>query len=123
MLTFLKAQTASIIATTVDFSITIILVEIFGFEKVIASVCGTIAGAITHFLISRHWVFEATDGRMRSQALKYFLVWIVYLLITTSGFYFMNSYLKVNYIISKVFVAVIMSVSYNYFLHKKFVFK
>lgn len=123
MFTFLKAQTASITATAVDFLTTIILVKFFGWWYVVGSAVGTIAGGITHFSMGRHWVFEAADGKIRSQALKYFLVWAVYLLISTGLVFLITNYGGINYIISKVFVAVLMSVSYNYFLHKKFVFK
>jgi putative flippase GtrA len=123
MLTFLKAQAASITATAVDFFTTIMLVEVFGWGYVLATICGTVAGAITHFLMSRHWVFEASDGKIHSQGLKYFLVWIVYLFLSTGSIFLITNYLGVNYILSKVFVASIMSISYNYLLHKKFVFK
>jgi putative flippase GtrA len=123
MFTFLKAQTASITATIVDFLITIILVKVFGWWYVIGSATGTIVGGIAHFAISRHWVFEAADGKIRAQLLKYFLVWCVYLLITTGLIFFITNYVGINYIISKVIVACTMSISYNYLMHKKFVFK
>jgi putative flippase GtrA len=123
MATFLKAQAASITATAVDFLTTIILVKFFGCWYVLGSAIGTIAGGVTHFSMGRHWVFEATDGKIHSQALKYFLVWAVYLLISTGLVFFITNYSGINYIISKILVSVLMSVSYNYFLHKKFVFK
>ncbi len=123
MFTFIKAQAASITATAVDFLITILLVEVFRSQLVIATASGTIAGAITHFLVSRYWVFEAGDKKVQGQVLKYFLVWIVYLLISTAGVYLITNYAGISYIISKALVATSMSVSYNYFLHKKFVFK
>ncbi|HVM88654.1 MAG TPA: GtrA family protein [Puia sp.] len=123
MFTFLKAQAASITATAVDFFVTILLVEVFGLSIVVANVCGIISGAVTHFLISRHWVFEAAVGKIRPQVLKYFLVWIVYLLLNTGLVFLLTSYVRINYIIAKILVASVMSVSYNYFLHKKFVFK
>jgi putative flippase GtrA len=123
MLTFLKAQAASITATIVDFLTMIILVKIFGWWYVVGSALGTIAGGITHFSVSRHWVFDAGDGKVRSQALKYLLVWCVYLLISTGLVFVITNYGGVNYIISKVIVACLMSISYNYLMHKKFVFK
>ena len=123
MVTFLKAQAASIIATAVDFLVAIALVKGFGWWYVPASATGTVAGGMAFFLMGRNWVFEATEGKIHSQALKYFLVWAVYLLISTCAVFLITHYEGVNYIISKVFVAVLMSAIYNYFLHKKFVFK
>src|SRR5450631_1924378 len=123
MFIFLKAQAASIIATAVDFLTTIILVKYFGCWYVIGSALGTIAGGITHFAMSRHWVFGAADGKIHSQAIKYFLVWAVYLLVSTGFVFLITNYAGINYSISKMLVSFLMSISYNFFLHKKFVFK
>jgi putative flippase GtrA len=123
MFIFLKAQAASIIATVVDFLITILLVKFFGCWYVIATAVGTIVGGITHFSMGRHWVFSAADGKIHSQALKYFLVWGVYILSSTAFVFVITNYAGINYIISKMFVSAILSLSYNYVLHKKFVFK
>ncbi len=123
MLIFLKAQTASIVATAVDFLVTILLVKFFGFGYVIATATGTMAGGITHFSMSRNWVFNAADGKIHSHALKYLLVWVVYLFLSTGFVFIITNYVGINYIISKMFVAVLFSISYNYLLHKKFVFK
>jgi putative flippase GtrA len=123
MLTFLKSQVASITATIVDFIVTIILVEIFKCSYVYATIAGTASGGITYFLISRRWVFDARGGDINTQMIKYLLVWIVYLLISTTCVFVITHYLGVSYILSKVLVAVLMSISYNYVLNKKFVFK
>ena len=123
MFTFLKAQAASLTATLVDFLTTIILVEIFHCWYLLGSVIGTIVGGITHFSLSRIWVFSAREGKIQNQAVKYMLVWIVYLLLTNSGVYVLTHYGNLNYILSKASVALLMSVCYNYVLHKKFVFK
>jgi putative flippase GtrA len=123
MFIFFKAQATSIIATAADFLITIILVKFFGCWYVLASALGTIGGGVTHFSIARDWVFGARDGKIHLQALKYFLVWGVYLLISTGFVFLITNYGGINYILSKMFIAVSLSISYNYFLHKKFVFK
>ena len=44
MVTFIKAQAASLAATIVDFAVTIILVEVFHCWYLAASVIGTISG-------------------------------------------------------------------------------
>jgi len=123
MFTFFKAQTASVIATVVDFLITILLVKFFGCWYVIATAVGTIGGGIMHFSMGRHWVFSAADGKIHTQALKYFLVWGVYILLSTAFVFIITNYAGLNYIVSKIIVSVLLSISYNYILHKKFVFK
>ena len=123
MSTFIRAQLASAAATVIDFSVTITLVELLHCWYVPGAALGTIAGGITHFMLGRHWVFNAVSGRMRGQAIKYVMVWIVYLILTTFFVWAITHYLGLNYLISKAGVSVVMSVCYNYVLHKKFVFK
>ena len=123
MFTFLKAQLASFAATAVDFFVLIILVEVFHCWYVVATALGTIAGGVTHFMLGRNWVFGASAGEIQRQAVKYSVVWIVYLLLSTAGVYAITHYVGANYIVSKVFVSVVLSIGYNYMLHKKYVFK
>ena len=123
MLTFIKAQADSLTATLVDFIVTILLVEGFHCWYVVGTAAGTVSGGITHFSLGRSWVFKAGEGKIQAQALKYLLVWIVYLLLNTGSVFLITRYSGASYIYSKVCVSLLMGVSYNYLLHKKFVFK
>lgn len=81
MLTFLKSQTASLMASILDLLLTIGLVEIFSVWYGAASVLGNIGGAVANFMIGRFWVFEAAHKPTLGQAWKYAIVWIVYVAI------------------------------------------
>ncbi|HEV3411445.1 MAG TPA: hypothetical protein VG101_03160, partial [Puia sp.] len=66
MITFTKAQLASLVATGVDFLVTYLLIHWAGVPSTAVSgrvtlygVTGTICGGVTYFLIGRHWVFSA----------------------------------------------------------------
>ena len=122
MKTFARAQIASLVASLVDFWVTIILKEWMGFWYVSASAMGTIAGGITNFSMGRKWVFKSFSRQAEIQLLRYILVWMGYLLLTTSGVYLLTHYTPMTYLISKVIVSLFMAVSYNYPLQKKFVF-
>jgi putative flippase GtrA len=122
MKTFARAQIASLVASLVDFWITIILKEWMGFWYVSASAMGTIAGGITNFSMGRKWVFKSFNRQAEIQLLRYILVWMGYLLLTTSGVYLLTHYTPMTYVISKLIVSLFMAVSYNYPLQKKFVF-
>ena len=74
MATFIKAQAASLTATVVDFSVTVILKELAGSWYLLASVLGTISGGIVNFTMNRRWVFSARDKKLQNQAVKYILV-------------------------------------------------
>ena len=122
MKTFARAQIASLVASLVDFWVTIILKEWMGFWYVSASAMGTIAGGITNFSMGRKWVFKSFSRQAEIQLLRYILVWTGYLLLTTSGVYLLTHYTPMTYLISKLIVSLFMAISYNYPLQKKFVF-
>jgi putative flippase GtrA len=122
MLTYIKSQASSIIATLFDFLTTIVCKEIFNFAVVFSSFLGTIVGGVVNFSLGRNWVFNKREKKIPLQIIKYILVWCGNLLLTTLGVFVANQYIGLNYIVSKIVVAVIMGLTYNYFLQKKFVF-
>jgi putative flippase GtrA len=123
MATFFKAQAASITATAVDFAVTIVLKEWLGIWYLIASITGTLSGGLVNFMMNRHWVFKAHDGRIHFQAVKYILVWIGNLILVSGGVFLLTQYAQLSYLVSKVLVSVLVGVFYNYVLQKRFVFK
>ncbi|TSD66506.1 GtrA family protein [Inquilinus sp. KBS0705] len=122
MATFVKAQASSIIATIFDFLTTIVCKEFFYLWYVIASLIGTISGGVTNFALGRVWVFKSKDETIPKQVIKYMAVWLGNLALTTAGVFLVTHYIGLSYIISKALVSVVVGVSYNYFLQKRFVF-
>ncbi len=123
---------ASLLATGVDFLMTLLLVWVMkglfgpvqtGNTWYVSSALGNISGGITYFLISRNWVFRAGEGRWSIQFGKYVLVWAGNLLLNTSVLYLLTHYAGINYQIAKIGIAIGVAVFYNYVLQKRFVFK
>jgi putative flippase GtrA len=131
MITFTKAQIASILATAVDFAVTFLLLHVVGrmvvggmvFGGVASGAIGTICGGITHFMVSRNWVFQAQEGKWAAQLNRYVLVWTGNLLLNISGLWLLIHYAGIKAMLAKVIVAVTVAVCYNYILQKRFVFK
>jgi putative flippase GtrA len=123
MLTFLRAQTASLVASAVDFAVTIAGVEFAGLWYGGASVLGNITGAVVHFMMGRRWVFSATGASLLHQSWKYGIVWTGYVTLNFLLLVATTTHAGINYGLAKVVVAIALSVSYNYVLQKKFVFK
>lgn len=141
MITFTKAQLASILATGVDFAITYLFLHLFGalgnagvaggaiglpgtvYAGVASGAMGTVCGGVSHFLISRSWVFKAQEGKWAAQVNRYVLVWTGNLLLNVSGLWLMLHYTGIPAMWAKVIVAVTVAVGYNYILQKRFVFK
>jgi putative flippase GtrA len=123
MFTFIKAQATSLAASFVDFLITIVAVELLNCWYVWGTIAGTIAGGITYFSLGRSWVFSAEENKVLPQIYRYLIVWIGYLLLNAGFVFLITRFSGVNYIVSKILVSISLSVSYNYYLQKKFVFK
>jgi putative flippase GtrA len=123
MFTFLKAQTASIGATFIDYLVTVMAVELLGSWYVLANMLGTVSGGITHFTLGRNWVFQSESAEVTSQAFRYFLIWCGSLSLNALGVYLITHYGGISYIISKAITSVTVGIGYNYVLQKSFVFK
>jgi putative flippase GtrA len=122
MLRFIKAQIASLVASLVDYGCTILCKEVFGFWVVWASGIGTVVGGLVNFNMGRRWVFSAREDRASRQMMRYAIVWMGYLMLTTLLVYLLTHYTTMNYIIGKVLVSLFMAFFYNYPLQKRFVF-
>jgi putative flippase GtrA len=123
MATFIKAQAASLTATIVDFSVTVLLKEVFHCWYLLASILGTISGGVVNFSMNRSWVFKAHNKKIHFQAIKYVLVWIGNLVLVSGGVFLLTNYGGFSYIVSKITVSLVVGIFYNYVLQKRFVFK
>ena len=123
MATFIKAQAASLTATIVDFTVTILLKEVFHCWYLLASILGTISGGVVNFTMNRSWVFHANDQKIQYQAIKYILVWVGNLVLVSGGVFLLTNYGNISYVVSKISVSLVVGFFYNYILQKRFVFK
>jgi len=121
--TFIKAQINSFISSCADFSITFILTEYLGVWYVASSCLGTISGGGCNFLLGKYWVFNYKTTNNSQLIVRYILLWITNLTLNVSMMYILTEYFHVNYMISKVVVAVSFGILVNFHLQKAFVFK
>lgn len=127
------AQGAAAAGTAVDFLVTIFCTEALAIWYVISTALGSVAGAVTNFMMGRYWVFQSTENKLQTQALRYALVSAGSLILNTAGVYALTEFMhrqlrngevhQHDYIIAKVIVAIIVAVTYNFILQKNFVFK
>lgn len=121
MFTFLKSHIASISASLVDYSVTIIAVQLCGFPVVLAGITGTVSGGAINFQMGRQWVFQQNQSKRREQVKRYFVVWFGSLMLNTAGLYVLKSHV-VHYIIARLVISILVSVFYNYPLQRNYVF-
>jgi putative flippase GtrA len=122
MLTYIKAQAASILGSLADFGMAILLKEVFHRNYILANIIGNICGNMVQFILSRNWAFHAKNKDTSQQMLKYVLFWAGNILLQAAGLYFFKNYTTLNFIQFKTITSLIVGLTYNYFVQKKFVF-
>lgn len=120
---FTRSQISSIVATIVDFGTLVFLVEVVKLWYVPAVAIGAFLGAITNFIMGRHWSFMAVDGVARYQAIKYAVVSGGSLGLNCIGVYCFTDILGLKYVVSKVIIALLVGVFFNFPLHRNYVFR
>lgn len=134
---FLKALCTAQFASIVDFVVTVLLSSVFGVYYVAATALGAIAGGVSNCIFNYRWVFPASGSPKRNIALKYFLVWAISILLNTYGTYLLTEALRGRtwvvavlgthsdqvYIASKLIVAVLVAVCWNYQMQRLFVYR
>jgi putative flippase GtrA len=121
--TFSKATVAAIGATVVDFGTLTIWVEVLHQFYPIGVALGAAFGAVTNFLLNRHWAFDAARVPVGIQALKYAVVSAGSLLLNTGGVYLVTEKLHLFYLFSKIGVALVVALLFNYPLQRFFVYR
>lgn len=130
---FLTAQVASV----VHFLVTVVLSSLLGVYYVVATAIGAFGGGVTNCVLNYRWVFPMTDAKKRYIALKYLLVWAISIALNTWGTYFLTELLREQdwvkgvlgehndqvYILSKVVVAILVALCWNYQMQRVFVYR
>jgi putative flippase GtrA len=125
--TFSKAQVSAGIATAADYGVIFFSAEVLKLWYVLAVALGALVGAVSNFLINRHWSFKGGFDRKTSawhgQAFRYAWVSGASLLLNTGGVWFVTETLKIHYAISVFAVSIAVGVFFNYPLHRNYVFR
>ena len=134
LLVFLKAQLSAQFATVADFLLTYVCFQWLGCYYVLATSIGAITGGITNCVINYKWAFATQDCQFKWVFFKYVLVWIGSFLLNVGGVYLLVECMQNHthlwerassfyLIIAKVIVSAIVSIGWNYVLHRYFVFQ
>jgi putative flippase GtrA len=121
--TFSRAQLASLAATIADFGSLTIWVELWHQFYAYGVAFGAFMGAITNFTINRYWSFEAHEQPLGGQAARYAVVSLGSLLLNTFGVYLLTERFGLHYMLSKLSIAFLIGIFYNYPMHRYFVYE
>ena len=121
---FLRYNVSAGTASICDFLMLIFCKEILGIYYVTATFLGAVTGATIAFILGRNWTFISKDGKVSSQGMRFLLVVSGSVMLNTVGVYiFTDVFLVPHYTISKVMVAVMVGLCYNFPMQRYFVFR
>jgi putative flippase GtrA len=121
--TVIRHQICAFIATLFDFSVLVICVETFNFSYIPSVAIGALCGGFSNFLHNHRWVFLGRTVSIQAKVYRYFTIMIYSLLLNTLLVYLLTEFLYTHYIVSKVISAVLISIGFNFQLHRLYVFK
>jgi putative flippase GtrA len=118
-----RSQITSVVATSVDFSVTLFLTEIIHVFYKYSTATGAFFGAVTSFLLCRHWAFQSKNNKWHTQAARYALASVLSLLLNTWAVIFLTETFDIQYVVSKTIAAVFFGLTVNFLLFRYFVFR
>lgn len=121
--TFMKAELSALVATMVDYAVSIFLAEVCSLWYVWASFLGAVSGGVTNCVINYRWVFTAAaDQKKGNIALKYLFVWTGSILLNTGGTYVLTEISGQYFVWSKIVITICVALFWNYQLQRFFVY-
>jgi len=120
---FIKFNIVSLLATGVDFAVFILLKEVFGVYYILATIISAICGGVTAFVLNKNWVFFGKDKTGNAQMWNFIIVWLGSIILNTLGIYVLVQYLKLDEVVSKIIISILVGVLFNFTMNKYYVFK
>lgn len=135
--TFIRAQFSSQISSLADYTVSLVLVNVFGVFFGYATLCGNISGGIVNCIVNYKWTFKAQGSKVKHVAIKYLMVWLVNLFLNTQGTIWVTSLISgwltpenmptviANnlFLVPKIIVSLAVGFGWNYNMQRLFVYK
>lgn len=115
-------QLSSLVATGVDYCVMILCVSVLGLSPVVGTIIGALCGAVTSFTLGRRWVFDARNGNLRGQALRYAAVSTLSLCGNAGGEWLLVR-VGLHYVLARVIASAVVGIGWNFPMHRHFVFR
>lgn len=123
MISFWRSQATSLISSSADFGLYGLLFYLLSINYVVASAFGNIAGAIVSFYMGRHWSFKSQEGHLGMQAIRYAITSLSSAGINSAGIYLLTENTSLHPTYSKIIIALLVGITFNFFMFRYFVFK
>lgn len=127
LFTFSKAQVSAFSGGMVDYLIMIAITEFANIHYTYSIVISGIIGAYVNFRVNKAWTFQSGDvpykNSTKVQILRFGIVVLNSVMMKSAGTYFITTYFKTDYYISRLFTDGFVSFVFNYNLQKYWVFR
>ena len=118
---FLKFCVVGFSGTAVDFGVTWLCKDKFGWNKYVSNSIGFILAATNNYVWNRLWTFQSTNSQIHIEYGKFLLVSVIGLAINNLVIYLLHGKLKLNFYLSKIFaIGVVMM--WNFIMNYLFTF-
>lgn len=121
ILKFLKFCVVGFSGMVVDFGITWLCKEKFGWNKYVSNSLGFILAATNNYLWNRLWTFQSTNKNIPVEYGKFFLISIIGLGINNLVVYLLHGKLKLNFYLAKIFAIGVVTI-WNFVMNYLFTF-
>lgn len=118
---FLKFCVVGFSGTAVDFGVTWLCKEKFGWNKYLSNSIGFILAATNNYIWNRIWTFQSTSSDIPLEYGKFLIISIIGLIINNLVIYLLHGKLKLNFWLSKI-VAIAIVTIWNFTMNYLFTF-
>jgi putative flippase GtrA len=119
---FQRSLLTSLFTTALDFGTLVGLTEIAGIDYVVSTWIGTVVGSLSNFAINKRWAFSARAAPMGPALWRFALVQLAASGLHTAGVWALTRFGGLVYLVSKLVVAAVVYLGWNYPLNRWFVF-
>ena len=99
-----------------------ILRDVFDMVTYLSVTISYIIAVVTHFFINKHYTFKVDEKKIiNMMTVRYFIALAVAFIFYSGNIWILNQVVELAFYIA-VFIALLLSFIFNYFLYKKYVF-
>ena len=118
---FLKFCVVGFSGMVVDFGITWLCKEKFGWNKYVSNSIGFTLAATNNYLWNRLWTFHSANSNIPVEYGKFFLISVIGLGINNLVIYILHGKLKLNFYLAKILAVAVVTV-WNFTMNYIFTF-
>ncbi len=119
---FIRSTLTSLLTTVFDFAVLTGCVELLHVNYVLATWLGTVVGSLSNFAINKHWAFKGSMVPLPHQLGRFVLVQAGSSGWNTLGVWLLTRYGGLRYQVSKLIIAAVVAVAWNYPMNRVLVF-